>query len=96
VRQRSVGGVAPADMRLHLIKAAGAVREGRSVFKRVLAGERDQRPAAATLADHSHRADNRAASPSRTFLVRFSEGGVVECIEGSLDRPGQGRAMDVG
>jgi hypothetical protein len=52
--------------------------------------------AAATLADHSHRADNRAASSSRTFLVRFIEGGAVECIEGSLDRPGQGRAMDVG
>ena len=52
--------------------------------------------AAATLADHSHRADNRAASSSRTFLVRFSEGGAVECSEVSLDRPGQGRAMDVG
>jgi hypothetical protein len=52
--------------------------------------------AAATLADHSHRADNRAASSSRTFLVRFIAGGVVECIEASLDRPGQGRATDVG
>jgi hypothetical protein len=48
------------------------------------------------LVDHSHRADHRAASSSRTFLVRFVEGGVVECIEASLDRPGQGRAMDVG
>jgi hypothetical protein len=31
--------------------------------------------------------------------VRFIEGGVVECIEcieASLDRPGQGRVMDVG
>jgi hypothetical protein len=54
------------------------------------------RAAATMLADHSHRADNRAASSSRTFLVRFIEGGVVECIEASLDRPGQGRVMDVG
>ena len=27
--------------------------------------------------------------------MRFIEGRVVDCIEGSLDRPGQGRAMDV-
>jgi hypothetical protein len=54
------------------------------------------RAAATMLADHSHRVDNRAASSSRTFLVRFIEGGVVECIEASLDRPGQGRVMDVG
>jgi hypothetical protein len=27
--------------------------------------------------------------------MRFIEGGVVECIDASLDRPGQGRAMDV-
>jgi hypothetical protein len=42
---------------------------------------------------------HEAAGPSRTFLVRFIEGGVVECIEcieASLDRPGQGRVMDVG
>jgi hypothetical protein len=31
----------------------------------------------------------------RTFLVRFIEGGLVECIETSRDRPGQGRVMDV-
>jgi len=51
---------------------------------------------ATMLAEHSHPADNRATSSSRTFLVRSIEGGVVECIDGSLDRPGQGRAMDVG
>jgi hypothetical protein len=39
---------------------------------------------------------HEAAGPNRTFLVRFIEGGVVECIEASLDRPGQGRVMDVG
>jgi hypothetical protein len=81
--------------------AAGFLRpprpleEGQRVIGRLTTSGLPLR-AAATLADHSHRADNRAASSSRTFLVRFIEGGAVECSEGSLDRPGQGRAMDVG